>query len=466
MKLLEFFGQINELRGRIYTRGEGSVLGLFGTARAKVPTHLLVSADGSDLKYTDDIYALKLQPSKLQKEYQELSRINYVGGNLTQEDVERVRIIEALSHLEIDGDMIRDMGNQIPAKIAELKGRPRIYKYLTTDLGLPEQVYLNAFGQPPEMSGDEHVQFHNARLFVPDTMKPINIKAAQQVLEAVYHHLDEAGEIEVFGGDIRFIKLPHNVAGQYSVTNDNIVVNQSMKGADSEAVYTLMHEYGHKKMHTSMEREAVKEIETMYNELIHSGEEYMADIDYAAALHDAMARFEVGQEPHYRGRKKSYARNRDYVITAINPNKASAELAYANNPERVVVEYPLQLLLDPRKWEVEGVDLTPPKPKALHKTKSDNWFPTKYSMTNASEWWAEMYAFYTLGNLSGEPAAWMQNMLHGNTTETVGSNDGEMNSGDGPMPPSQTGDDVRPDWEWTDPYHGSGEENAVMSRTP
>jgi len=509
-------------------------------------------------------------------------------------------MINLFESLSLTGEQVRSIGKHLPAKIAELNGRARIFKYITTDLGLPEQVYLNTFGEQPEMDDDHYVQFHNARLFVPDTMRPANVKAATEVLEAVYQHLDNAGEVEVFGGDIRFIKLPQNIGGQYSVTNDNIVVNQNMKGANADALYTLMHEYGHKKMHTSLERSAVKEIEAKYLELLQSGESHMEDIDYATAVHHAISQFEMGQKLHYRGRKKNYARNPDYVITSIDTDRASANLAYANNPSRVVVEYPLPLLLNPKKWEAEGVDLTPPQRKPLYKSKSDSWFPTEYSKTNASEWWAEMYAFYTLDNLSGEPAAWMQSMLHGNQLtesphrfsrsprtgqkfqvyrnpdqqewekldwnargyivgndllawgmtagihrdvarelgippdaipvyvytdgreislrvtdasngtiwehnpdvvdaiessgyinnfnitdidfwdsaivgdwqdmelyDSVGGNDGEVSSEGDPIPPPQHGDEEgNAGWEWTDPYHSSGTENAVMSNTP
>lgn len=52
--------------------------------------------------------------------------------------------------------------------------------------------------------------------------------------------------------------------------------------------------------------------------------------------------------------------------------------------------------------------------------------------------------------------------------ETVGSNAGEQNSEDEkPLPPPKHGsEEGNASWDWTDPYHSSGEENAVMSRTP
>ena len=52
--------------------------------------------------------------------------------------------------------------------------------------------------------------------------------------------------------------------------------------------------------------------------------------------------------------------------------------------------------------------------------------------------------------------------------DTVGSNEGELNSDDEQeLPPPAHGDEEgNAGWEWTDPYHSSGSENAVMSRTP
>ena len=52
--------------------------------------------------------------------------------------------------------------------------------------------------------------------------------------------------------------------------------------------------------------------------------------------------------------------------------------------------------------------------------------------------------------------------------ETVGSNDGEMNQDDEQDWDGQTHGDEEgaPSWDWTDPYHSSGHENAVLSNKP
>jgi hypothetical protein len=333
-------------------------------------------------------------------------------------------------------------------------------------------IYDAVFGErPEEMGEDDFTPFHNARLFVPDNMSKRNYDAAIVTLENVYRHLDQAGEIDVFGGDIRFIPLSSNVGGQYDANHDNIAVNQSIKKSDS-SVFSLLHEYGHRKMLALMTPEARKVIKKKYADTKREGHSYGEDVDFGSAVLDAISQFKKGQELTYIGRKKDYKRNPYYVITDIfkDPMKKDiiAKLANTDNPSFTRVHYPLRMLLDPKKWKTEGMDLTPPERKPKHSIESDDWFPSQYSETDYHEWWSELYAFYTIGNLRGEPAAWMKDMLHGNTNETVGGNEGELNSDDPyPRPEPERGDEEgRPEWEWTDPYHNSGSENAVRSNTP
>ena len=52
--------------------------------------------------------------------------------------------------------------------------------------------------------------------------------------------------------------------------------------------------------------------------------------------------------------------------------------------------------------------------------------------------------------------------------DSVGGNEGEKyrdEEGESP-PPKEGNKEGNADWDWTDPYHSSGEENAVLSNTP
>ena len=160
MKLLEFFGQLNELRNQIFMSGRDNLLALYGRRGARIPTHLLIAKDGN-LKDADSIYAVTFQPAKLEKQYKQIARKTYANEELTLEETALAALIEKVSHLEVNGELIQKIGDMIPAKVADLEGHSRIYKYLTTDLGLPRQVYTDTFGEPPELSEDDYIPFHN-----------------------------------------------------------------------------------------------------------------------------------------------------------------------------------------------------------------------------------------------------------------------------------------------------------------
>jgi len=117
MKLLEFFGQINELRGRVFTKGDGPILGLYGSAGARIPTHIFVSSDGSDLKYADDIYALKIQPNNLKKLKRDIM-MKQARGGVSESDDAYMTMINLFESLSLTGEQVRSIGKHLPAKIA------------------------------------------------------------------------------------------------------------------------------------------------------------------------------------------------------------------------------------------------------------------------------------------------------------------------------------------------------------
>jgi hypothetical protein len=472
VKFLEF---LTELRKRFVHRSVGTASGLYANKNsATLPTTVFVSRDGRSLKQSENIIAIKIQPKNMSIMKNALLRKKHITRDETPSDAAQLMLINKLHQLDLDGDIsIANLANNLPVTINELSGRARIYKYVTTDLGLPVMIYDAVFGERPEEMGEgDFTPFHNARLFVPDNMRKKNYDAAIITLETVYKHLDQSGEIDVFGGDIRFIPMPSRVGGEYDTEHQTITINQSIAKADVSKVFSLLHEYGHKKMYESLSDEARKAVKKKFIELRRDGHTYGEDIDYASAVLDAISQFEVGQNLTYVGRQKGYKQNPDYVITDIfkDPRKKDilAKLANTDNPTFVRVDYPLRALLNPKRWKTEGMDLTPPERKPKSDIKSDDWFPTMYSETDYDEWWAELYAIYTIGNLHGEPEQWMKSMLHGNTNETVGGNEGEVTSDDPyPLPEPQRGNEEgKPEWEWTDPYHSSGSENAVRSNTP
>ena len=141
--------------------------------------------------------------------------------------------------------------------------------------------------------------------------------------------------------------------------------------------------------------------------------------------------------------------------------------------------WPYLALLNPKQWKLPVGSM---KATLSHTKPSDEWFPTKYSMSDEDEWWAELFSFYAMGNLKGEPAVWIKKFLSDfgkqSIAASVGGNEGETWE-----EPDQTDGDMNPKeivpksnaladagtssgWDWTDPQHGTAPDNAVMSHTP
>ena len=472
MKLLELFAKLEE--GSLFHRGTGTVSGIYPSSRGNTPNVVFMARDGKNLKQSEYVTAIKVQPRKLKQLYDALLTKKYTTRDITAEEEALLPHINALRSLDITPQSLGVM-QALPVKVMDLRGRARIFKYVTTDLRQPMGVYQAVFGDPPaEMEESEFMPFHNARLFVPDTMASRSRAAAIATLEQVYKHLEQAGETDVFRGDIRFVRLNPGVGGIYDINHHDIKVSPNIRKS-SQTVYSLLHEYGHKRHLEDMNDAQREIIKDKYRELKMEGEGYVEDIDYASAMLDAFGKFAPGTEIHYIGRKRDYKRDPHYVIKDVFEKGGNyyAKLANASNPKVTLVAYPLMNFLNPKKWRMDGVDLTRPERKEKHEIRSEEWFPTLYSekSTNPNqeeEWWAELYALYTMGGLGGEPGQWVKEMLSGRATETVGSNAGEVNSDDDvPRPPPAHGDEEgNAQWDWTDPYHSSGEENAVNSRTP
>lgn len=341
-----------------------------------------------------------------------------------------------------------------------ITGQAALFRYITTNLGLGRETYEQVIGPVPEDMGDEAIQFHNARVFLPAGASKRSLTAAMKTLEHVYQNLNAKGLSDVMTGDIRFMPLGKNVGGTYNMGNGDMQVSPKIKDS-GQTIYSLLHEYGHKYMEEGGRRD---EIVAKYEDLQLEGEGHMPNLDTATAIQDAVSRIQPGLRLTYTGRGR-LAKDREHVVKSVSGGKAY--VALAASPERVLYSIPARGLLNPKKFQLQG-DIELPLETDKWNDRSDQWFVTPYAETNEQEWWAELFAFYTMGNLSGEPAAWIQQFLTGKQqiAATVGSNEGEVNS-DSEMPPvANQGEEGNAQWDWTDPYHNSGAENAVNSRTP
>lgn len=354
----------------------------------------------------------------------------------------------------------------------KLTGQAAFYRYMTTDIGMDRSTYEQVIGPAPEDMGDEAVNFHGARLFLPTNMSKRGIQAATNTLEAVYQHLADSGTGFLFAdSDIRFKRLPSNIGGNYDPNTGDMNVNPNIKNPP-QTIYSLLHEFGHMLYYEYFGVNTRKEIADKFEDIKLEGEGYAGNVDYFMQLQDAMEKIEAGMPIVYKGRKQAWKRMGDMVVkhTGMHGDIPSVWIdRAAGGPAGRVA---LQNALNPKMWQLP-VDINLEKPSEFTR-KTDDWFPTHYSENaprnnlEGEEWFAELFAFHSLGNLGGEPNAWVSSVIKPYRKQqlaaTVGSNEGDVNND---MPPVAHGDEEgNASWDWTDPYHSSGAENAVMSRTP
>lgn len=470
MRLLELFARLDELTQRVFTRNIGPITAVYGSAKADIPTHIFIANDAQDLHSANNATAVQLQPTSINKMYTLLLRKVHQTGDATDTDKLVIQVIENLQRLRVSPEAMAHMAKILPMKIRELPSRAAMYKYVTTDLGKGVSIYDHLFGERPVMGEEDYMPFHNARLFLPDGMTKRGRDSALNVLETVYQKLEHADEATTFGGDIHFAKMASRVGGTYDVIDHDIKINPRISKSD-ENVFSLLHEYGHKRMYEQMSKAQHDEIKKKYWDLKRDGETHMEDLDYAAAVQDMLGQLEVGTPITYVGRKRNFKNIGQFEIKGLEQykGKLAVQLSRQGKTATVAIIHPGNIL-DPKKWDVPTLGEQRPKRKEKWETNTDQWFPSQYSESEWDEWWAEMYAFFIYGNLSGEPAQWMQKMLIGDKqlNASIGGNEGEMNSDDDANipPPEHHDEEGNASWDWTDPYHSSGAENAVNSNTP
>lgn len=318
MKLIEFLAELKQ-RTIVRRSPSNGNIGLYPNRTAPFPTILFIPRDTPDLHEANTVTVIKFQPRKLSSIVTAISRKKYTTMDSTQQEDHLYDFLSKIKQLDIDSQDLAWIENlpQNSASMTTLNGKPRIFKYVTTDLGQTMMVYKSILGDPPQDVGEEHyVPFHDARLFLPDTMKERSRTAAVNTLETVYQYLERYGEEEVFTGDIRFIRLSSRVAGLYDQDSGAIAISPNIKKSDWTIV-SLLHEYGHKKMYEFMSKEEIKKVEEKFRELRKTGESHMGDLDYASALADATDKIKTGMKAEYVGRKKNRKKNPYYYVKNI-----------------------------------------------------------------------------------------------------------------------------------------------------
>lgn len=292
-------------------------------------------------------------------------------------------------------------------KFQKLEGRAMIYRHLTTDLHMTESTFRKFFGEPPELTQGSHYEaFHKARLFFPEAMREARKQSLLGMLEEVRQVLVGAGLERVFSGDIRFVKQKSRAAGLYYIDTKDMRIEPDVNNSKA-VVYALIHEFGHKHYYEFLPEAQHRMIAQKYYELRRAGVRFE---DAAAGDRKAASqRLVPGAKLKYVGKTRKLKSIGEFEII---PSKKYGKISIAGGGASFTGDPDVFLTQD---WHLVGDEQVIAVSSG---TLSDNfnlvssaWFPTRYSETSYTEWYAECFAIFVLKHLEGEPGAWFSHLI-------------------------------------------------------
>lgn len=375
---------------------------IFKAVRGGLPSIAFFSDDDKPLTETEHLIVMQVATRKLKDAQREAYRAKIRGDTTPPSPV--TQFVYTPTQMLLN----RPLFAKYPEffKLFRLDGKPTIYRYLTTDLRMSEGIYRRFFGDSPDLTHGEHYEaFYQARLFFPDTMRASRKQALLTVLNEVHGYLSAAGLDRVFSGDIRFVRQKANAAGLYYLGTDDMRISPDTNNSQG-VVYALLHEYGHKHFYKFLDESQREQIKTKFMTLRRAGIGYVDP--QADTLRADAKKLVVGTKMRYLGKQRKLKAIGDFEIV---PSKLPGKVTISGGG--ATFSGPPQVLLSDQ-WQIQGSD-----PGAMHSGHtaskfdliSSEWFPTKYSTTDATEWYPECFAIFVLGHLRGEPAEWFATFI-------------------------------------------------------
>lgn len=381
----------------------------FKQVRGGYPSIVFFSDERNSIAQTDQLTVMTVAVRKLTAEFKLYGwRDDQTEkkGVLATDDIKAVQ-----SALYTPDRMVanRPLFHKYPEffKFQKLEGRAMIFRHLTTDLHMTEMTFRKFFGEPPELTQGTHYQeFHKARLFFPEAMREARKQALLAMLEEVRQFLVNAGLERVFSGDIRFVKQKSRAAGLYYLDTKDMRIEPDVNNSKA-VVYALLHEFGHKHYYEFLPEEQHRLVAQKYYELRRAGvrfEDASAEDRKAASQ-----RLIPGAKLKYIGKtRKLRAIGEFEVVPSKRYGKISikgGDATFTGDPDAFLTQ-DWQLVGDEQGIAVSSGTLSD-----NFNLVSSSWFPTKYSETSYTEWYAECFAIFVLKHLEGEPGAWFSHLI-------------------------------------------------------
>jgi len=416
MKIQELIEPIEEASFGYSNSKAKDAVAFYGKARQSIPGVVVFNdRAGSHSMHEATMYTVAvIKPKLAHKKYTKYRQL-LQGGDLSYMDAKEYDKLETYldNILVMSTKKIGDPFwlNDYPdvAKIHMFTDRAKFFKFMTTDLGMPLASFTKFFGEEPE-DHTEFEQFRNIRVFFPDNIQKNNKKKMLGMLADFDTMLSAHGLNYLFDAtDIMFTRLSGKVVGKYMPSTKDIRIKPLVKSSHT-IVHTIIHEYGHKMWYEFMPDNIKREIIGQFSEVRKAGHSYASTSDLESRKDELFSELKVGMQVDYKGRKRGYKQASPFLVHTIEPS-GKVKLSSHQDPNQPYLSGPVGFLLN-SQWSIPDVNTDYQKSND-HVVKSE-WFPSHYSQTDAEEWFSELFGYYILDMLQGEPAEWMAKILrHG-----------------------------------------------------
>ena len=414
--------QLNEFDSFIPSTNSKSVSFFTGTGRTiKSPALVILSLDNTSIKESENFLAIIIKSRTLDNALSDLWQKSHSFG---VEKSEMKADYDALSNIRSSlysgGDKLLSIidnirNNKSPFfTTKEIKTKGSLYKFMTTDMKMGNAFYKQVFGEIPshDTMDSSYTKVGDAKLLFPDGIRESNKEALINLIKEVKSKLDDKGLGNLVSGIIHFMNFTGNRIGDYNLVDGQLRIHPNVKKSN-DTIFTIVHELGHKLYHEVIS-DKIPQIKEDYLLQMKNYKPKSPDMNAIRGDLDFLKKLHVGMVVTYSGRKKNFKDIGNFKIAKISGGQVELSTTekssiYPEGRERIVAGGNYIFLKNP-DWHVAGVEVEKIEPTTEYK-ESDSWFPTKYSQTNASEWFAELFSFYILGKLQGEPEAWMKNIL-------------------------------------------------------
>lgn len=255
-----------------------------------------------------------------------------------------------------------------------------LYKFLTLDNRIGPEIFVKYFGDIPEV--DSGINVGGAKLQFPDDASKKTIELAKDLIGKLHGYLDPVGLSDIVDGPYRFLKSTSNVVGTYNPKLGIVTVSIPLL-RKNQGDRTLIHEMGHK---WDDQRDLGNTIEKKFSELREAGERY--DVIWPDHLR-------VGTPVSYDGDRKDLKGS--YTISRISMSEQVFYVEHDFLGGYLKVPFAAALQFN---YGSEPIKLEP----------VSKWFPTSYSESKPSEWFAENFVDYVTGDMDPEVREWFDSL--------------------------------------------------------